>query len=72
MKCRIIINTDLLPRVITIAGIAVPMNISARLLKYSMPKMKARMEPPIMPLPGNGIAIKIGRKIIPYLLIFSA
>ena len=53
------------------AGIAVPIVISARLLKYSIPKMKDRIAPPVTPLPGSGDATNIGMKIAPYLFILS-
>lgn len=64
-----IAKTDFAPRVIRIVGIRAPMNIRARLLKYSMPKMKASTAPPTAPLPGIGDATNIGRKMAPYFRI---
>ena len=49
-----------------------PMKISARLLKYSMPKMNDMTAPPTTPLPGRGDATNIGMKTDPDLLILSA
>lgn len=64
-------NTDFAPRVIISAGIAVPMKIRARLLKYSIPKMNESIAPPAMPLPGSGDATNSGMNIAPYFVILS-